>query len=224
MSDLRDRLERRSERFELPADALGRLFERGVRVQRRRRTTAAVVALAIGAASAVLAFSSIGKLGEAPASQPPPTPQQTRTIPDGTYWTSAITREQVLSTIRAAGFTPRQARKLYFDPLTIPFGEWIQQGLVIQDGFWFQTARNSDRQEEAGWGGKFVVLGPHRVQATDNVCTITYGYVLSGDSLTIGVIRETGPPSECKMDVVPQTAIYESAPFVMATLSPARPS
>jgi hypothetical protein len=138
--------------------------------------------------------------------------------------TPPITREQVVSTIRAAGFTRRQAQKLYFEALTIPFGRWIQQGLVIQDGFWFQTARNSDGQEEAGWGGKFVVLGPHRVQATDNTCTITYGYDLSGDSLAISLIRETGPPSECEKDVIPQTAIYESAPFVMASPSSALPS
>jgi hypothetical protein len=85
MSDLRDRLERRSERFVLPLDALGRLFERGARRQRRRRTTAAVVALVIGAAGAVLAFSSIGGVGETPANQPSPNPQQTRSIPDGTY-------------------------------------------------------------------------------------------------------------------------------------------
>ena len=95
---------------------------------------------------------------------------------------------------------------------------------MIQDGFWFQTARNAGGEEEAGWGGKFVVLGPHRVQATDNVCVITYGYVLSGSSLAISVIRETGPPSECEMDVVPQTAIYESAPFAMTSPSPTPPS
>jgi hypothetical protein len=221
MSDLRERLERRSERFALPPDALGGLFARGARVHRRRRVTAAVVALAIGAAGSVLAFSSIRDLGETPAVRPSPTPRQTGSIPDGTYWTPPITRAQVLSTIRAAGFTRRQAQKLYFDSLTIPFGRWIQQGLVIQDEFWFQTARNADGQEEAGWGGKFVVLGPHRVRATDNVCTITYGYELSGNSLSIRVIREAGPPSECTMDVVPQTAIYESAPFVMASPSPA---
>lgn len=224
MSDLRNRLERRSERFSLPPDAYGRFFERQARVQRRRRTTAAVVALAICVAGAVLAFSSLRGSRETPAIQPSLTPRQTVSIPDGTYWTAPITREQVLSTIQEAGFTRPQARKLYLDALTIPFGRWIQQGLVIQDGFWFQTARNSDGQEEAGWGGRFVVLGPHRIQATDNVCTITYGYMVSGNSLVISVIRETGPPSECKMDMVPQTAIYESAPFVRASPSAAQPT
>ena len=40
MSELRERLVRRSERFDLPRDALGRMFERGARLQRRRRLAA----------------------------------------------------------------------------------------------------------------------------------------------------------------------------------------
>ena len=70
---------------------------------------------------------------------------------------------------------------------------------MIQDGFWFQTARNSAGQEEAGWGGEFHVVDPHRVQATDNVCTITYGFSVSGDTVSLRVIHEVGPPADCKM-------------------------
>ena len=65
-------------------------------------------------------------------------------------------------------------------------------------------------------------VGPHRVVATDNVCTITYRFSLSGDVLELHVLRETGPPSECGLDVVPQTAIYETAPFI-ATSSTSAP-
>jgi hypothetical protein len=119
-----------------------------------------------------------------------------------------------VAAVRRAGFTRRQAEQLYFDHLSIPMDPWIRQGVVIQDGFWFQTATNAGGQEEAGWGGSFEQVGPDRIVATDNVCTITYRFSLSGDVLSLEVLRETGPRSECGLDIVPQTAIYETAPFI----------
>ena len=58
-------------------------------------------------------------------------------IPEGTYRTAPITRQQIVAAVRRAGFTRRQAGQLYFGPLSIPLDPWIRQGLVIQDGFWF---------------------------------------------------------------------------------------
>ena len=213
MADLRERLIRRSERFELPSDAMGRMFERGARLQRRRRVASAAVALTIGLAGTLFAVTALRDHGPAPAPQVPPSPM-VGAIPEGTYRTAPMTRQQIVASVRRAGFTGRQAEQLYFDHLQIPLDPWIRQGLVIQDGFWFQTATNAGGQEEAGWGGSFEQVGPHRIVATDNVCTITYGFSLTGKVLSLEVLRETGPPSECSMDVVPQTAIYETAPFV----------
>jgi hypothetical protein len=130
MIDLRDSLERRSERLVLPLDALGRLFERGARRQRRRRTTAAVVALVIGAAGAVLAFSSIGGVGETPATSPA-NPQQTWAYRTGRR--TRRSREQVVDD-RAAGFTRRCPRSSTSRPDHRSAGG--SQGPVIQDGFW----------------------------------------------------------------------------------------
>jgi hypothetical protein len=220
MADLRERLTRRSERFELAAGAMGRMFERGARIQRRRRVASAAVALAIGLAGTVFAVTALRDHDPAPRPQGPPSATiGGGAIPEGTYRTSPMTRHQIMATVRRAGFTRRQAEQLYFERLSIPMDPWIRQGLVIQDGFWFQTATNAGGQEEAGWGGSFEQVGPDRIVATDNVCTVTYRFSLSGDILWLQVLRETGPPSDCAMDIVPQTAIYETAPF-MAT-SPA---
>src|SRR5438132_7412798 len=109
MSDLRDRLVRRSERFDLSPDAPGRMFERGGRLQRRRRLAAGVLALTIGVAGTVLAFSSLRGLGPTPANLTTPSPTG-GSIPDGTYWTPPIRRDQIMAALRREGFTRRQAK------------------------------------------------------------------------------------------------------------------
>jgi hypothetical protein len=215
MTDLRERLIRRSDRFELPPDAMGRMFERGARLQRRRRIASAVVAVTIGLAGTLFAVTALRDHVSTSVPQVLPSPTVGGgAIPEGTYRTGPITRHQIVAAVRRAGFTRRQAEQLYFDHLSIPIDPWIRQGLVIQGGFWFQTATNAGGQEEAGWGGSFAQVGADRIVATDNVCTITYRFSLAGDVLELEVLRETGPPSECGSDLVPQTAIYETAPFV----------
>jgi len=215
MADLRERLIRRSERFELPPDAMERMFERGAFLQRRRRVASAAVALAIGLAGTLFAVAALRDQGPIPGPQVPPSPTvSVGAIPEGTYRTAPMSRKQIVAAVRRAGFTRGQAEQFYFDHLSIPLDPWIRQGLVVQDGFWFQTATNAGGREEAGWGGSYEQVGLHRIVATDNVCTITYAFTLSGDVLELRVLRETGPPSECGMDFVPQTAIYETAPFV----------
>ncbi len=218
MSDLRDRLERRSERFELEPGALQRTFDRGMRVQRRRRIEAGLVALVVGMLGLFVAISTFGNGAHVPVDRPSPSVVTIPSIPEGSYWTQPFTRAQVLASIKAAGFSRRAAERYYFRALTIPFAGRIQQGLVIQDGFWFQTARNAFGDEEAGWGGNYIVTGPHTVQASNNVCMITYRFSVSGDKLTLRVLHETGPRSMCgDGDAIAQTAIFDSGPFYRET-------
>jgi hypothetical protein len=223
MSDLRERLVRRSERFELEPGALERVFDRRRKVQRRRRITAGALALALGTAGTIVVLSAFRGGSQHPAGQSSPSPVALHSIPDGTYWTPPVTRAQLLAAMTGAGFSPREAKRYYFQALTIPVDPWIRQGLVIQDGFWFQTARNASGGEEAGWGGRFAVIGPHTVQASDNVCTITYRFELSGKTLALHVLRDVGDP-ECDLDLIPQTAIYNPAPFVFGSASPSQPT
>lgn len=214
MSELRQRLVQRSERFDLEPGALERMFAHGMRIQRRRRIAAGAVALAIGALGTLIVLSAFRGDRRVPVDHPSPTQVAIRSIPEGSYWTEPLTRAQLLASITDAGYSRREAKKYYFDALTIPFDRWIRQGLVIKGGFWFQTARNAAGNEEAGWGGNFAVIGPQKVRATDNVCTITYWFSLSGDSLELRVLRETGPRGACGRDLIPQIAIYDSAPFI----------
>jgi hypothetical protein len=214
MNDLGRQLERRSERFEYEQGALDRVFDRRRKLQSRRRLVAGALALVIATSGTLVALWAFGGNAPKPAVEPPP-PTVVPSIPDGTYWTKPVTRAEVTSVLTDAGFSHREAKKYYFNALTIPFDRWIRQGLVIQDGFWFQTARNASGADEAGWGGDFVVTGPRTLRASDNVCAITYRFTVSGGVLRLRVIRDVGPRTECgTADLVAQTAIYDAAPFL----------
>jgi hypothetical protein len=225
MSELRERLVRRSERFDLEPGALERVFDRRRRIQRRRRFVSGALALAIGVAGTIFALSAFRGDRQLPADHNSPTPVVLPTIPDGTYWTAPVTRAQLLASITDAGFSRREAKRYYFDALTIPVNPWIQQGLVIQEGFWFQTARNASGQQEAGWGGNFRVTGLHTAQASASDCTITYRFSLSDGTLTLRVMRDVGESAQCAhVDKVAQTAIYDPVPFVLESSSPSQPA
>lgn len=214
MSDLGRQLERRGERIAFEAEALERLFDRRRHIQTRRRLVSGALALVIATSGVLLALAAFGGSVDRPADEPPPA-KVLPSIPDGTYWTRPVTRAHLMEVLTEAGFTRREATKHYFDALTIPFDRSIRQGLVIQDGFWFQTARNAAGEEEAGWGGNFVVMGPRTVQASDNVCMITYRFTLSGDVLRLRVLHDVGSRAECHTsDLIAQTAIYNAAPFI----------
>jgi len=216
MSELRERLVERSERFDLPPDALQRLLERGSRIQRRRRITVSVLALTVAVAGTFFVLSAFRSNDRLPANQTSPTPKQLATIPDGIYWTQPLTRAELVATMTKAGFSRREAQRFYFDHLTVSFQRWIRMGLVIQDGFWIQTARADTGEQEAGWSGSYRVIGPHIVQASDSGCTISYRFSLSDRTLRLHLLRESGDSPDCGHgDLIPQTAIFDSAPFVL---------
>jgi hypothetical protein len=69
-----------------------------------------------------------------------------------------------------------------------------------------------------GWQGKFQPLGPTSFEAGDpGDLYITYEYALDGDQLSIDMISNEYPaatPEDLAGELVAQTVIYESAPFV----------
>src|SRR5436190_17531831 len=101
MADLRERLIRRSERFELPPDAMGRMFERGARLHRRRRVATAALALTIGLAGTLFAVTALRDHDPLPTPQVPPSPTiGDGAIPEGTYRTAPMTRQQIMAVVR----------------------------------------------------------------------------------------------------------------------------
>jgi hypothetical protein len=213
MSDLRQRLERRSERFELEPGALDRTLDRGLRIQRRRRIGAGLVALAIGVAGTIAVTTSMHGVNVA-TDRVSPTSRPMTTIPDGVYWTPRISRGDILSTLQDEGYTRKQAERWYFSN-TLSFDHWIRQGLVIQDGFWIQTAQVDTGQQEVGWSGTYRISGPGEIEAGDTDCTNTYRFTLSEDTLALRILSDEGPPPMCgPRDMIAQTAIFDVAPFI----------
>lgn len=130
MSDLRDRLERRSERFELEPGALQRTFDRGMRVQRRRRIEAGLVALVVGMLGLFVAISTFGNGANVPVDRPSP---------------SVVTSEGLLAPDRAA---PALG--------TVTLGDL---SVTVPDG-WFLNASDDQAGGTAPTHGTAPILGP----------------------------------------------------------------
>jgi hypothetical protein len=96
MSELKDALERRSERFDLEPDAMDRFFRRRERRDRRRRVAAICLALGMTAAGALLAVRAVSSDEPVPAA-PPKTDEQRLAELAGTY---SITLENSTPAVR----------------------------------------------------------------------------------------------------------------------------
>jgi hypothetical protein len=212
MADLRDALERRSRAFDVEPGFLERTLERRDALRRRRRIVAGSVALLIALAGISVAYLVFRGGAGTPAVRPIVTPRPT--IQEGVYWTRSLTRHEVMRTILDRGYSRAEARRYYFDMIPI-FTDEIRMGLVVQDGFWIQAARANGGEQEAGWSGTFQIVGSDRVVAEGYGCTITYRFDVADGTLMLDVLEETGEAPECGQgDLVAQTAIFESAPFV----------
>jgi hypothetical protein len=220
MDDLRQRLERYSEGFDLDSGAAHRMFLRAHRVQRRRRLAAAGVGLFICLLAVTAAFKAFSGEAVPLDGQRDPSVLARHGIPEGAYWTGSVSRADVMRVLLDEGFNRNEADKFYFSR-ALPFDQTIRQGLVIEGGFWVQMAKNDSGQQEAGWSGNFEVLSGHRVAARGYGCTITYRYRLDGETLSLHVLKESGNAAECgRGDLLAQIAIFNPAPFVREASDP----
>ena len=69
-----------------------------------------------------------------------------------------------------------------------------------------------------GWSGAYRATAASEITALGYGCTIMYGIDRSGGRVRMTVLGEQGPPTDegiCgQRDLIAQTAIYESAPFI----------
>jgi hypothetical protein len=219
MSDLGPQLEREGAKVELAPGALGRFDARLRRRQQVRKVGVSIVAVVVAVVGIGFAVKTFG--GDAPAvpatPAPSPSARNSDVLPPGTYWTSPITRPQLVATLRARGFGAGDVDRFFvFEDLgtfsrTVRFGIRVERG-----GLWTQFQQRDQRSVEVGWSGAYRATAPGELAALGYGCTITYGIHRSEGQVGITVLDEQGPPMPATCghrDLVAQTAIYQSAPF-----------
>jgi hypothetical protein len=183
----------------------------GTRRRRRRivRTTVRVIAAAAIVTAVISIAPSIGSFldgnrvpaGPSPTvSTPPP-----GTPIDGRWVTPSLSRQEYLAAIPSK-YRDRVSRN---QDVT----ESISFGLVLEDGRWAAIERRPDRPPVEGQTGTFLVHG-ERVTMTDPTgTTYLYRWTVSGDTLTLVLLRDTAGPTGGVPDRVYQHLIYELQAF-----------
>jgi hypothetical protein len=134
---------------------------------------------------------------------------------EGTWVTAETTCEQQNAALTNAGFTEADLEAGGWDAatcgdtmhgtqFTLRFAD--DRLVIFQDG-------------EIGWEGLFQVVDADTFEAGDGDAGfyITYAYAVDGDELTVDMVSNEFPTTseeELTGEMIAQTVIYESAPFV----------
>jgi hypothetical protein len=131
-------------------------------------------------------------------------------LPEGTYRTPELTREQLAAAALEAGFTEEDI-DAFLDADGIE--GTVQFALQLAAGGWTQRYAYDGGDEDVGWRGTYVVVDEDTVIATDPCGPITYDYRIEGDELTLDMVddRCDGGVGE----LIAQTIIFESSPFTL---------
>ncbi|MGH9136951.1 MAG: TRAP transporter substrate-binding protein [Acidimicrobiales bacterium] len=135
-------------------------------------------------------------------------------LPEGTYRTGEVTRDELIATGVAAGFD-RADVEAFVDADGIETSATF--GLRLADGGWIQLYSYDGGPEGVGWRGTYEVVDEDTVIATDPCGPITYTYMLDGDELTLDMIDDQCKGAGGDTDVgelIAQTLIFETAPFI----------
>jgi hypothetical protein len=219
LTEFGPQLEREGARVELAPGALGRFDARLRRRQQIRRIAVSIVAAAVAVAGIGFAVTTFGRDASVVPATPVPTPsfQDSDVLAPGIYWTSPISRQRLVATMRANGFGKGDVHRFFKD--LGPFSSTVRFGIrAMSDGLWTQFQKRDQGPKEVGWSGAYHATGPGEIAALGYGCTITYRVHRSDGQVDVTVLDDQGPaspPGICgHRDLVAQTAIYESAPFV----------
>lgn len=131
------------------------------------------------------------------------TPDDDALIPEGTYRSGMITRDELFATGVAAGFDAEEVEEALFDRVEIVHR--------LAGGEWTTTVSFDGAPPEVAADGTYEVVDADRV-IVDGRCggSVTLGYEIDGDAVTFEVIDD-----ECEDlgDRLATVLIFESAPF-----------
>jgi hypothetical protein len=114
-----------------------------------------------------------------------------------------------LATVEAAGLD-RQDSPDWWDAVEAVAATPARSAVKFQDGDIIQYGAIDGGPLEVGWVGRYRLLDDRTIEAieTGTFNRIVYEFTLSDDILTMDVVSNDEP-----VDMVPQTAIYETLPF-----------
>jgi hypothetical protein len=199
----------RSARTIVP-DVEAGLRDVGTRRRRRRvvRTTvrvAAAAAIVTGVISIGPSIASFLDDNRVPAGPSPTATAPPGTPIDGRWVTPSLSRQEYLVAIPSK-YRDEVSRN---QDVTVS----VSFELTLEDGRWAEIERRPDRPPVEGQAGTFVVHG-ERVRMTDSTgTTYIYRWTISGDTLTLAVLRDTAGPTGGVPDRVFQHLIYELQAF-----------
>jgi hypothetical protein len=207
MTDLRDTLERESATFELPAGALGRMFERRRVRRRRNRVTTVLVALAIGLTPPLVlkSFNDRSQGGTVPGNGTV-TPSAPASPLEGTWQTAPLTEGDIVRSFVAAGGSAGEGRAFFAQ-----LGGGATTSAVItlrfDNGVFLEFESGDGNAPIQGFDASYDVTGGALTIASPR-CTGTYGYEAQGSQLRLRLIDQCA-----RHDGVYNTTLFTSFDF-----------
>ncbi len=190
------------------------------RKARRQRRRILVVRLAAAAAAIALVLVGLpwsvtqlrGPVAGSPAPTPPAAPSDSL-LPEGTYRTPGLTREQLIATGVKAGFTRAQAEQaLAADRIN----QTATFTLKIERGQWTQSFTYDGIREGIGFEATYEVIDQSTVVVTETWSgdETVFDYVLERDAIRIR-FKNPDPQQMCQGDTKCPMGfiVWESAPF-----------
>src|SRR5512133_3598652 len=194
-----------------------RTVERKAR-QRRRRIL--VVQLAAAAAAIALVLVGLpwsviqlrGPVAGTPAATPPTAAATNSLLPEGTYRTPELTREQLIAAAVKRGFTRAQAEQaLARDRIN----QTATFTLTLERGQWTQSFNYDGSREGVGFVATYKVIDHSTVLVTEpGGYETVFEYALEGNAIRIS-FKNADPQRMCQNDAKCPLGfiVWEGAPF-----------
>jgi hypothetical protein len=186
-------------------------------VERKARRRRRMLVVRLAAAAAAIALVLVGlpwfvtQLRGPVTGSPAATPSDS-VIPEGTYRTPELTREQLIAAAVKRGFTRAQAEQaLARDRIN----QTATFTLTLQRGQWIQSFSYDGIREGVGFEATYKVIDHSTVVVTEPGGDETvFEYALQGDAIGIS-FKNTDPQQMCQRDTKCPLGfiVWESAPF-----------
>jgi hypothetical protein len=186
-------------------------------VERKARRRRRMLVVRLAGAAAAIALVLVGlpwfvtQLRGPVTGSPAATPSDS-VIPEGTYRTPELTREQLIAAAVKRGFTRAQAEQaLARDRIN----QTATFTLTLQRGQWIQSFSYDGIREGVGFEATYKVIDHSTVVVTEPGGDETvFEYALQGDAIRIS-FKNTDPQQMCQRDTKCPLGfiVWESAPF-----------